>query len=83
LARLDRVLELSGEPEPRGLRSALAAAESPEAAAAVGVDHAAQLSEEILAGGAPGLHVYTFNKSAAAFALLERTGLRDPAAVAS
>lgn len=82
LARLDRVLELSGEPEPRELRAALAAADTPEAVAAVGVEHTARLAEQILAGGAPGLHVYTFNRSSAAFALLERVGLRDAAAVA-
>lgn len=76
LARLDRVLELSGEPEPRALRAALAAADSPEAVAAAGLDHATALSAEILRGGAPGIHVYTFNRSAAAFALLERVGLR-------
>lgn len=59
--RLARVLELSGEAEPAALSRALR--EAPDAAAqrAVGIDHAARLTREVVDGGAPGVHLYAFN----------------------
>lgn len=74
-ARLDRVLELSGEPEPAELRAALDRAATPEEAAAVGVDACVRLAQAILDGGAPGLHLYTLNQAEAPLAVLEATGL--------
>jgi methylenetetrahydrofolate reductase (NADPH) len=39
----------------------------------------AELVEAVLAAGAPGVHLYTFNQAPASLALLERTGLRPGA----
>ena len=39
-------------------------ADDPAAVAALGVETAAALCEELVAGGAPGLHLYTLNRSA-------------------
>ncbi len=43
---------------------------------AFGLDVVAALCERLCAGGAPGLHFYTMNQSAATLALLERLGWR-------
>jgi methylenetetrahydrofolate reductase (NADPH) len=75
VARLRRVLEISEEREPRELLAALEAADTPEQAAAVGIEHAAKLCRALLDGGAPGLHLYTFNRSAAPLAVLGELGL--------
>jgi methylenetetrahydrofolate reductase (NADPH) len=72
------VLELSGEERPETLARELAAAETPEAQAAVGVAHATALARDLLAGGAPGIHLYTFNRSRAPLAVLRGAGLLDP-----
>jgi methylenetetrahydrofolate reductase (NADPH) len=42
---------------------------------AFGLDVVMQLSERLLAGGAPGLHFYTLNQSAPALAIWKRLGL--------
>jgi len=74
-ARLLRTLELSDERMPRELARDLERAASPEEQFAVGVDHATRLAGEVLAGGAPGLHLYTLNRHRAAMAVLEGVGL--------
>ena len=43
---------------------------------AFGLDVVAALCERLIAGGAPGLHLYTMNQSAPSLALLERLGQR-------
>lgn len=70
--RLHRVLQLSGEAMPIELLRALRAAEDP---AAVGIAHATALSRDVLAGGAPGIHLYTSNRSEAPLAILDDVGL--------
>lgn len=77
-ARLERVLQLSGEPRPAALSRALAAAPTPADAVAVGIAHATALVRDLLAGGAPGIHLYTFNRSEAPLAVLRDAGLIDP-----
>lgn len=76
-ARLRRVLELSGESAPADLSRDLDAAETPEAAASIGIAHATQLALALLDGGASGLHLYTFNRSEAPLAVLRGAGLLD------
>ncbi len=73
--RLERILELTGEANPADLARALLAADGPEAQAEVGIEHARALGREVLDGGAPGLHLYTFNQHEAVIAVLERLGL--------
>ena len=73
--RLERILELTGEANPADLARALRAADGPEAQAEVGIEHARALGREVLDGGAPGLHLYTFNQHEAVIAVLERLGL--------
>ncbi|MEZ5190980.1 MAG: methylenetetrahydrofolate reductase [Schumannella sp.] len=77
-ARLDRVLQLCGEALPEGLARELEAAASPEDAARVGIEHATGLARDLLAGGAAGIHLYTFNRSEAPLAVLRGTGLIEP-----
>ncbi len=75
--RAVRASELTGVPTPAELVSALESAESDDEARAAGVAHAAQLSRDLLDAGAPGIHVITFNQSAAALELVEAMGLGD------
>ena len=70
--RLHRVLELSGEAMPTDLLHALRESADP---ASVGIAHAAALSHAVLAGGAPGIHLYTSNRSEAPLAILDDVGL--------
>jgi methylenetetrahydrofolate reductase (NADPH) len=77
VARLHRVLQLSGEDAPAQLLADLEAADSPEAASAVGIDHATRLARDLLDGGASGIHLYTFNRSLAPLAVLGGAGLLD------
>ncbi|PJJ62325.1 methylenetetrahydrofolate reductase [Compostimonas suwonensis] len=81
--RLERILELTGEAAPVELQRRLSVHASPASQAAVGLDYATELSAEVLDGGAPGLHLYTFNRSGPVLAILRELGLittvREPA----
>ena len=77
VARLGRVLELSGEAMPQKLLAALEAAPDPQTASRVGIDACTRLAQEVLAGGADGIHLYTFNRSEAPLAVLRGAGLLD------
>ena len=70
--RLHRILELSGEAMPTQLLRDLRASDDP---ASVGIAQAAQLVRDVLAGGAPGVHLYTFNRSEAPLSVLGDVGL--------
>jgi len=72
VARLRRILELTEEREPAALLRALEASDDP---ASVGIDHAIRLGRGLLDGGAPGLHLYTFNRHEAPLAVLDGAGL--------
>ena len=74
-ARLERILALTGERRPEQLSHRLNATASVDEQAAIGVEHAVSLSLEILAAGAPGLHLYTFNQHRAALSVLDGVGL--------
>lgn len=79
--RLRRVEELTGVAAPADLLrdldrlTAPDGAVDPEAQHAHGIGYSAALARDVLDAGAPGLHVYTFNKHRPALDLLERTGL--------
>jgi methylenetetrahydrofolate reductase (NADPH) len=72
VTRLRRILELTEEREPTELLRALEASENPES---VGIDHAIGLARALLDGGAPGLHLYTFNRHQAPLAVLDGAGI--------
>jgi methylenetetrahydrofolate reductase (NADPH) len=74
-ARLSRLQELTGVPAPSELAIALEIEPDADALFDLGVDFAARLAGEVLAGGAPGLHLYTFNRHEAVLAVLHRLGL--------
>jgi methylenetetrahydrofolate reductase (NADPH) len=75
--RLARILELTDEATPVDLARELAAADSAQAQAAVGIGHAIALAGEVLAGGASGIHLYTFNQHEPVLAVLRGVGLID------
>ena len=66
VGQIERFAELSGAAFPPDLARRLHAVEDdPEAVRAIGVEVATDLCRELLAGGAPGLHFYTLNRSTA------------------
>jgi methylenetetrahydrofolate reductase (NADPH) len=71
VAQLDRLVALCGASVPATLRRELdARAHDPEAVAQLGVAYATAQCAELLAGGAPGLHFCTFNRSPATRAIV-------------
>lgn len=81
-ARLRRMLELSGEDLPSDLAIQLEVEPTDEGQREIGIDHAARLARELVAGGAPGLHLYAFNQHETVLAVLDRCGLRPASAPA-
>jgi methylenetetrahydrofolate reductase (NADPH) len=73
--RLRRILELSGEDLPSDLAIQLEVEPTPEGQREIGVTHAAELARTLVAGGAPGLHLYAFNQHATVLDVLERAGI--------
>ena len=61
LKRLHRVLELTGEKEPSELARALAS-EDPNLAKSAGIEFAAKLVSDLVAGGVQAVHLYAFNE---------------------
>ncbi|MCW2991639.1 MAG: metF [Solirubrobacterales bacterium] len=79
VAQIERVTKLSAASLPEALSGELhARAEDPEAVAEFGVGYAALQCAELLAGGAPGLHFYTLNRSPATRAILSALRLTRP-----
>ncbi|MET0991527.1 MAG: methylenetetrahydrofolate reductase [Lacisediminihabitans sp.] len=79
-ARLERILELTGERRPAELSRRLHSTDSAEEQFEIGVEHAIELSASVLGGGAPGLHLYTFNQHQAVISVLEDLNLTAPIA---
>ncbi|QHI99601.1 methylenetetrahydrofolate reductase [NAD(P)H] [Xylophilus rhododendri] len=74
--QLLRFSDASGAEIPRWIRLRLQAfGDDSEGIRAFGLDVVAGLCRRLLDGGAPGLHLYTMNQSAASLALLDRVGL--------
>jgi methylenetetrahydrofolate reductase (NADPH) len=64
--------ELSGTPIPQSIKKAFEAiGENPDDVRKLGVEIATELSEKLLAAGAPGLHFYTMNTSTATREIFE------------
>ncbi len=74
-ARLARLTELTGVEPPAELEIDLEIEPDPEAQAELGKGYAARLAAEVLDGGAPGLHLYTFNRHEAVLDVLDRIDL--------
>jgi methylenetetrahydrofolate reductase (NADPH) len=68
-----RFAEMNGTAVPAELFDRLEAADADDRFV-LAVDWAAELSRVLLDGGAPGLHLYTMNRSASALAIAERLG---------
>jgi len=71
--QLRRIAELAGQEAPRDLLNKLEAAggNAPE----IGVEHTVSLARELLSGGAPSIHLYTFNKHESVLAVLRELGM--------
>jgi methylenetetrahydrofolate reductase (NADPH) len=74
-ARLARMLELSGEDLPSDLAIQLEVEPDEDGRREIGIAWAARLAQRLLDGGAPGIHLYTFNQHAAVLSVLDRIGL--------
>lgn len=75
--QLDRMAEMSGADVPKAVRDRLAPlADNPRKFRAVGVEIATELCQQLLDGGAPGLHFYTMNRSTATREIYANLGLR-------
>jgi len=71
--QLSRFSEMCGAEIPRGLRGRPEAVGDDGASIrAFGLDVVTELCERLLAGGAPGLHIYTLNRANASFLLWQR-----------
>ncbi|WP_245862375.1 methylenetetrahydrofolate reductase [Georgenia soli] len=81
--RLHRLSELTGVPVPATIDALLATDDEHERLRR-GIDATLALIDRVLAAGAPGLHLYTFNHDRPALDVLEHLrarGLRNPAIV--
>lgn len=74
-ARLRRVLELSGEALPSDLAIALEVEPDEAGRIDIGTDYSARLIRDVVAGGAPGVHLYAFNQHRTVLDVLHRAGI--------
>jgi methylenetetrahydrofolate reductase (NADPH) len=73
VAQIERFTRLCGATIPPALRERLVPAqEDSEAVVRIGIEHATEQCRELLAGGAPGVHFYTLNRSRSTYTILER-----------
>ena len=71
IKRVNRMAELTGVVFPEYLRRRLESAQSVEEMYSVGVSLGARLARDLHEAGAPGIHMYTFNKAAPALDVLD------------
>lgn len=76
MGRATRLEQLTGVAVPESVLRALAE-EDASAAREAGIAHAAELARDLVSAGAPGIHVYTFNRYEAALDLVGAAGLRS------
>lgn len=74
-ARLARVLELTGEDLPSELSVALDVEPTAEGRREIGISWAARLAADVVAGGAPGVHLYAFNQHETVLTVLAEAGI--------
>ena len=73
--QVERMAAMSGTSIPLGLAERLlAVADRPDEVRRIGVDHATELCQDLLDGGAPGLHFYTMNRAAATLEVCANLG---------
>ena len=76
VAQIERFADLSGAVFPVALAERFhAVADDSEAVIELGVEVAAQMSQQLLDAGAPGLHFYTLNRSRSTIEVYEALGL--------
>jgi methylenetetrahydrofolate reductase (NADPH) len=75
-AQLRKVASLAGRPAPAGLEQEIE--ELGGYAPELGVEHTVELARELLAGGAPSIHLYTFNRHEQVLAVLRELHLLTP-----
>jgi methylenetetrahydrofolate reductase (NADPH) len=76
LASIQRMTQLQGSEFPEWLAAKLhAVGDDPQAVRRAGIEEATRLCRELLAGGAPGLHFYTLNRSTATREIYAQLGL--------
>ncbi len=78
VSQIERFAALSGAAFPTELAARFhAVAEDPVAVRELGVEVATHLADTLLAGGAPGVHFYTLNRSTATREVYQALGLAD------
>ena len=75
VAQITRMATLSGAEVPAWVVEAVTGVDDPADVRRVGVELASRLCAELLAGGAPGLHFYTMNRSTASREIYSNLGL--------
>ncbi len=78
--QVERMAKLSGAALPRWLLERLDGVDDPVEVRRIGVDVASGLCADLLAAGAPGLHLYTLNRSTASREIYANLGLGAAAA---
>lgn len=75
VAQIARMASMSGVPVPAWVGDSFTGVDDPRDVRRVGVELASQLCADLLAGGAPGLHFYTMNRSSATREIYANLGL--------
>ena len=71
-----RMAKMAGASFPDELAEAVEGAETPEERQRIVVDAAVEMSQALLDGGAPGLHLYCMNRSGTVLEIVDALGLR-------